>query len=107
MLLSVGDKLGPYEILAPVGKGGMGEVWKARDTRLGRVVAIKVSQEQFTDRFEREARAVAALNHPNIQHAVRRWSELLGHGVPRRHSPPGSAAGGEDAGVRCANRQCT
>jgi Tol biopolymer transport system component/tRNA A-37 threonylcarbamoyl transferase component Bud32 len=61
-----GDKLGPYEILAPLGAGGMGEVWKARDTRLNRDVAIKVSQERFSDRFEREARAVAALNHPHI-----------------------------------------
>ena len=61
-----GERLGPYEILAPIGKGGMGEVWKARDTRLGRDVAIKISTEQFSERFEREARAVAALNHPNI-----------------------------------------
>jgi serine/threonine protein kinase len=66
MPLSVGDKLGPYEILAPIGAGGMGEVYRARDTRLGRDVAIKISKEQFSERFEREARAVAALNHPNI-----------------------------------------
>src|SRR5580658_7515081 len=66
MPLSVGDKLGPYEILAPLGAGGMGEVYRARDPRLNRDVAIKVSQERFSDRFEREARAVAALNHPNI-----------------------------------------
>jgi len=66
MPLSPGDKLGPYEILAPIGAGGMGEVYRARDTRLNRDVAIKVSQERFSDRFEREARAVAALNHPNI-----------------------------------------
>src|SRR6185295_1229709 len=58
--------LGPYEILAPIGAGGMGEVYKARDTRLNRVVAIKVSKDQFSERFEREARAVAALNHPHI-----------------------------------------
>ena len=63
-----GERLGPYEILAPIGKGGMGEVWKARDTRLGRDVAIKISSEQFSERFEREARAIAALNHPNICH---------------------------------------
>ena len=63
-----GERLGPYEILAPIGKGGMGEVWKARDTRLGRDVAIKISAEQFSERFEREARAIAALNHPNICH---------------------------------------
>ncbi len=61
-----GDRLGPYEILCRIGAGGMGEVWKARDTRLGREVAIKVSAEKFNDRFEREARAVATLNHPNI-----------------------------------------
>src|SRR5262245_4640980 len=66
MRLSIGDLLGPYEILARVGSVGMGEVYKARDTRLGRTVAIKVSKEQFGERFEREARAVAALNHPNI-----------------------------------------
>lgn len=66
MPLSVGDKLGPYEIVAPLGAGGMGEVYKARDTRLDRVVAVKVSKEQFSERFEREARTVAALNHPNV-----------------------------------------
>ncbi len=66
MPLSAGDKLGPYEILAPIGAGGMGEVYQARDTRLNRIVAIKVSKDQFTDRFEREARLVAALNHPHI-----------------------------------------
>src|SRR3984885_14716781 len=66
MPLSAGDKLGPYEILAPIGAGGMGEVWKARDTRLNRTVAVKVSKKQFTERFEREARAIASLNHPNI-----------------------------------------
>lgn len=66
MPLSAGDKLGPYEILAPIGAGGMGEVWKARDTRLDRIVAVKTSSEKFSERFEREARAIAALNHPNI-----------------------------------------
>jgi serine/threonine protein kinase len=66
MPLTAGDKLGPYEILAPIGAGGMGEVWKARDTRLDRIVAIKVSKTDFGERFEREARAVAALNHHNI-----------------------------------------
>src|SRR6266436_820282 len=66
MPLSVGDCLGPYEILAPLGAGGMGEVWKARDTRLDRIVAIKVSKEQFSERFEREAHAIASLNHPHI-----------------------------------------
>src|SRR6266581_581275 len=66
MSLSTGDKLGHYEVLSPLGKGGMGEVYRGRDTRLGRDVAIKVSGERFTDRFQREARAVASLNHPHI-----------------------------------------
>jgi len=58
--------LGPYEIVLPVGAGDMGEVYRARDTRLDRTVAIKVSHDQFTERFQREAHAIAALNHPNI-----------------------------------------
>jgi serine/threonine protein kinase len=62
----VGDRLGPYEILAPLGAGGMGEVHKARDNRLDRIVAIKTSHEKFSERFNREARSAAALNHPNI-----------------------------------------
>src|SRR5690242_3642400 len=66
MSLSAGTRLGPYEILAPIGAGGMGEVYKARDTRLDRVVAIKMVNPRFIERFEREARAIAALNHPNI-----------------------------------------
>jgi serine/threonine protein kinase len=66
MPLAVGDTLGPYEILSQIGAGGMGVVYKARDTRLDRMVALKVSTEQFSERFGREARAVAALNHPNI-----------------------------------------
>src|SRR5712691_10609771 len=66
MPLSVGDKLGPYEILALIGKGGMGEVYRAHDPRLNRDVAIKSSAAQFSERFEREAKAIAALNHPNI-----------------------------------------
>ena len=64
-LTSERDKLGPYEILALIG-GGMGEVYRAAIRGSGRDVAIKVSAAQFTERFEREARAVAALNHPNI-----------------------------------------
>ena len=66
MSLSAGDKLGPYEILEQIGAGGMGEVYRARDTRLGRSVAVKVSAELFSERFEREARVIASLNHPNI-----------------------------------------
>ena len=64
--MTPGTKLGPYEVVARIGAGGMGEVWKARDMRLDRVVALKTSKEQFSERFEREVRAVAALNHPNI-----------------------------------------
>src|SRR5580658_4848350 len=66
MPLTAGDKLGPYEILAPIGAGGMGEVYKATDTRLGRTVAIKLLHRAHSDRFEQEARAIAALNHPHI-----------------------------------------
>src|SRR5258708_198469 len=66
MPLSAGDKLGPYEILVPIGAGGMGEVYKARDTRLDRIIALRTSKTEFSERFDREARAVAALNHPNI-----------------------------------------
>jgi serine/threonine protein kinase/Tol biopolymer transport system component len=68
MPLSAGEKLGPYEILGPIGKGGMGEVYRAKDPRLKRDVAIKISSERFNERFEREARAIAALNHSNICH---------------------------------------
>lgn len=68
MALAAGTRLGPYEILATLGAGGMGEVYCARDTRLGRDVAIKVSHENFSERFESEARSIAALNHPNICH---------------------------------------
>ncbi|HZS53924.1 MAG TPA: protein kinase [Bryobacteraceae bacterium] len=66
MSMQRGDRLGPYEILASVGKGGMGQVYKARDTRLDRIVAIKVCQEQFSKRFSHEVRAIAALNHAHI-----------------------------------------
>ena len=66
MPISFGTRLGPYEIVALISAGGMGEVYRARDPRMGREVAIKVSAERFSDRFEREVRAVAALNHPNV-----------------------------------------
>ena len=72
MTFTTGTKLGAYEILASLGKGGMGEVWRARDTRLNREVAIKVLPADFAHdadrlkRFEQEARATSALNHPNI-----------------------------------------
>jgi serine/threonine protein kinase len=72
MRLSAGSRLGPYEILAPIGAGGMGEVYRAKDTKLDREVAIKILPEALAQdperlaRFEREAKALAALNHPNI-----------------------------------------
>src|SRR5437867_5108817 len=72
MVLKSGTHLGPYEILAPIGAGGMGEVYRARDGRLGREVAIKVlpatvsTDPERLHRFEQEARAAAALNHPNL-----------------------------------------
>ena len=72
MLLTPGTRLGPYEILSPLGAGGMGEVYRAKDTRLGRDVAVKVlpthlsAQPEIRARFEREAKTVSSLNHPNI-----------------------------------------
>src|ERR1700693_6119093 len=72
MALAPHSRLGPYEILSPIGAGGMGEVYRARDPRLGREVAIKVlperfaGDEDFARRFQKEARAVAALSHPNV-----------------------------------------
>src|SRR5512138_3514240 len=72
MALSSGTRLGPYETLAPLGAGGMGEVWRARDTRLGRDVAVKVIPDDVAAdperiaRFEREARLLASLRHPNL-----------------------------------------
>ena len=72
MALLSGARLGPYEIVAPLGQGGMGEVYKARDTRLDRIVSIKVlpaalaADPQFKERFDREARAISALDHPHI-----------------------------------------
>src|SRR6516225_11920252 len=74
MALTSGTRLGPYEIQSPLGAGGMGEVYRARDTRLDRVVAIKILPSHLSDdveareRFDREARAISSLNHPNICH---------------------------------------
>src|SRR5262245_36576426 len=64
--LAVGTSLGPYRIESKLGEGGMGEVFRAVDTRLGRAIAVKTTHERFGDRFQREARAIASLNHPNI-----------------------------------------
>ena len=95
MALTVGARLGPYEIISAIGAGGMGQVYKARDTRLDRVVAIKILGEQFAGdadrraRFEREAHAVAALNHPHICHL---------HDVGE--APGGEASGGKAESIR-------
>src|SRR5271166_5377485 len=83
MALSPGDKLGPYEIVAPLGAGGMGEVYRARDSKLNRDIALKVlsaalaQDVDYMARFQREAQVLASLNHPNIaqiygieQHAI-------------------------------------
>ncbi len=64
--LTAGARLGPYQVESKLGEGGMGEVFRAVDTRLGRPVAIKFAREEFSARFEREARAISSLNHPNI-----------------------------------------
>nr|MDQ5872750.1 protein kinase [Acidobacteriota bacterium] len=72
MTLSAGHRLGPYEILAAIGAGGMGEVYRARDTRLERTVAVKVlpehltSDEELRQRFEREAKTISQISHPHI-----------------------------------------
>ena len=87
MSFSKGDVLGPYEIVGPIGRGGMGEVYRARDSRLGRDVAIKVSAEQFSERFRaRGARGRRAESSQHL-HAVRRRTQLPGDG----------AGGGTDA----------
>src|SRR5580704_13764412 len=88
MTLIAGARLGPYEILASIGAGGMGEVYRARDPRLGREVAIKFLHTKYSDRLESEARAIAALNHPHICAVY----DVGGHGVRRRYSPQGASA---------------
>src|SRR6266540_72674 len=94
MALNPGTRLGPYEVISPLGVGGMGEVWKARDTRLGREVALKILPSELSQdperlgRFEQEARAASALNHPNsvVVHDVGRSDSIAyiamewGHG---------------------------
>src|SRR5260221_14523728 len=121
MHLAAGTRLGPYEIVAPIGAGGMGEVYRARDARLNRDVAIKVlpadlqADPDVRMRFEREARAVSALNHPNICQIYDVGHEagvdylvlelLDGESLAARlemeplHPPHGPAIGGQIAGA--------
>ena len=117
MRFSAGDRLGPYEILAPLGAGGMGEVYRARDPRLGRDVAIKILPDAFARdpdhlaRFEQEARAAAALNHPNIlavydigQHAGSPFivSELLDGQTLRERLTELNSGWSQRRAVQCA-----
>ena len=101
MPLATGTRLGPYEIVTQVGAGGMGEVYSARDTRLDRVVAIKVlplhrsDQADARERFEREGRAIAALNHPHICQlydvGIAGADPLPGPGISAGRNPGGSS----------------
>ena len=101
MALTPGVRLGPYEVLSAIGAGGMGEVYRARDTRLGREVAVKVlppdlaTDESRLRRFEAEARAVSALNHPQHPHHLRRRPRARDrvpcHGVGFRSHPETAA----------------
>ena len=100
MTLAAGSRLGPYEIVAPLGAGGMGEVYRARDTRLERDVAIKVlpaapvgRSPRSRQRFEREARTISQLSHPHICALLRRRARGR-HRVPRHGVPRGRDAGG-------------
>ena len=103
MAIAAGTKLGPYEILAPLGTGGMGEVYRAKDLRLDRLVALKVLPEAFFEdgerksRFEREAKLLAALHHPNIA-AIFAFEEAAG-----RHLLAMELVEGEDLGQRLAS----
>ena len=91
MALEVGSRLGHYSVTTKIGEGGMGEVYRARDTKLDRDVALKVLPQAFTDdpdrlaRFEREAKVLASLNHPNIGH-IYDLEEAQGASPPSNHS---------------------
>src|SRR5690349_7830765 len=102
MPLQAGSRLGPYEILAAIGAGGMGEVYRAKDTKLGRDVAIKVLPESVAAdpervaRFHREAQVLASLNHPNIAHVYGFDSEPLRRSVLDTREHNGASASSVD-----------
>ena len=104
MGLTTGSKLGPYEILAPLGAGGMGEVYRAKDTRLDRQVAIKALPEHLAadsdrlGRFQREAKVLASLNHPNIGgiHGLEEANGVTAL-VSSRGPPPGASVSPQHA----------
>ena len=97
---SAGFELGPYALISLIGEGGMGEVWKARDTRLDRIVAIKRLKGEHGARFQQEARAIAALNHPNICQIYDVGPDYLVHGIHRGQAPRGRSP----AKRRCGSR---
>src|SRR5438445_9312424 len=119
MTIAAGTKLGPYEVTGAVGAGGMGEVYKAHDTKLGRDVAIKILPEAFAhdperlSRFQREAKMLASLNHPNIAtiHGLEQTNgvHFSDHGTSSRrdaartHCQRRSSAAGRRAENRCAD----
>ena len=108
MTLSPGTRLGPYEILAPLGKGGMGEVWRARDTRVDRAVAVKVLPEEFFEseerraRFEREARVLASLSHPGIA-VLYSFEEIPSSSSSSRHLLVMELVEGDDLATRISS----
>ncbi len=96
-------RLGPYQIVGVIGAGGMGTVYQARDTRLDRIVAMKVSKAAFNDRFEREARAVAALNHPTSPRSQRRPNYLVMEYIEGTPSGSHVGVGGVQLGRQIAD----
>ena len=103
MTLASGTRLGPFEIQTLLGVGGMGEVYKATDTRLGRSVAIKIVKGGHLERFEVEARAIAALNHPHICALHDVGSDYLVYGVRRRAAASRSLTSGRSLTDRVGN----
>ncbi len=102
--LEPGQTLGPYQIVSFLAAGGMGAVYRARDPRMGREVAIKVAAERFSERFSREVRAVAALNHPNICQVYDVGPNYLVMELVEGDCPKGPTAAGRGAAHRAPDR---